>query len=79
MVRPHSTTYYFKCRDNGDGFEYIDSTRQVALADYIGETQTTMFCDCDNALELVRFSRPCEQIVVHRLIGVLKLCITIYK
>lgn len=66
MVRKNTKTYFFVKRDNAFGYEYRDSTKSVFLVDYVGETLATALCDCDNGLEMLRFSRPAEQIIVHK-------------
>lgn len=78
MVRKNTKTYFFVRRDNAPGYEYRDSTKSVFLVDYVGETLATALCDCDNGLEMVRFSRPAEQIIVHRTMSHIKLEINIW-
>lgn len=66
MVRPIRKKYYFKSRFPDRGFEYIDTTRRVALVDYIGETLATSFCEDISGVELVRFKRTHETIQVRK-------------
>lgn len=66
MARPYYTQYYFNRTHDLQRFEHVSTDGKAVLDDYVGETIAAAFCDGDSALDLVRFHRSGEQVVVQR-------------
>ena len=79
MPRPYTTCYYFNRTSNLERFEHVSSCGSVLLDDFIGETLAAAFCSDASGIELVRFHRALETIVVQRRLSDIVMRITIYK
>lgn len=66
MSRPIYTQYYFNRTHDLQGFEHVSSCGAMVLDHLCGETIAAAMCDNDSDLELVRFSRPKEQVIIQR-------------
>lgn len=80
-MRMESQIYFFRKSPHLSGFEYIDTTCKVFLADCIGDTLAHALCDGYSDLELVRFHRfgLGETIIAHKQIDRIKLTIVYAK
>lgn len=77
-MRSQSQIYFFRKSPDLSGFEYIDTTGKIFLADCIGDTLAYALCDGYSDLELVRFHRYGlgETIIAHKQIDRIKLTIS---
>ena len=78
MSRPHHKHYFFQRRQDGYGFEHRDTTSSILLEWLVGDTIADGFCDDDGCIELVRFHRPCEDLVVMRRLSDIRATVTKY-
>lgn len=76
MTRPHEKTYYFKHAEYGGGYEHRDTTGTLLLEWLVGDTIANAFCDADGCIELVRFHRPCEDLVVLKRLSDIRATVT---
>lgn len=79
MSRQHTKCYYFPRKQDGEHFEHISTDGAVTLDHLIGETLAIAFCDFETSLELVRFHRPMETLIVQRRLSDIRAMHIIYS
>ena len=79
MARPYTTQYYFNRTRDLQGFEHISTDGAVMLDQLCGETIASAMCDNDCSLEMVRFSRHGEQLIIHRRLTDIRAQLTIWR
>lgn len=79
MARSHTHQYYFNRTHDLRGYEHISTCGALILDHICGETIAAALCDNDSALELVRFRRANETIIVHRRLTDIKVDISMYS